>query len=108
MQATYVQAGEGVEFLAASDISRGDVVVQGDLVGIATADVSTGELGTVTLDGVFDFVKDSAVTVSAGAKVYWDSVNSLAVTTATGNKLIGKAIEAVGTGVTSVRVRLSQ
>jgi len=35
-------------------------------------------------------------------------VNSLAVTTATGNKLIGKATEAAGSGVTSVRVRLSQ
>lgn len=108
MQATYVQAGEGVEFLAASDISRGDVVVQGDLVGIATADVSTGELGTVTVDGVFDVVKDSGATISVGAKVYWDSVNSLAVVAASGNKLIGKATEAAGSGVTLIRVRLSQ
>ena len=67
MQATYVQAGEGIEFLAASDITRGDVVVQGELVGVATADVSTGELGTVTVDGVFDFVKDSAVGVTCSS-----------------------------------------
>jgi predicted RecA/RadA family phage recombinase len=108
MQATFVQQGDGIDFVAGADVNRGDVVVQGDLVGIATADVANGATGTITVEGVFDVVKDSSISISAGAKVYWDAVNSQAVTTATGNKLIGKAVEAAGSGATLVRVRLSQ
>lgn len=108
MQATFVQQGDGVDFVAASDVNCGDVVVQGDLVGIATADVANGATGTITVEGVFDVAKNSAISISAGAKIYWDATNSQAVTTASGNKLIGKAVEAAGAGATLVRVRLSQ
>lgn len=108
MQATFVQQGAGVDFVAGSDVARGDVVVQGDLVGVARADVGNGQLGTISVEGVFDVVKDSAASISAGAKVYWDSTTSQAVTTASGNKLIGKAVDAAGAGTTAVRVRFSQ
>ena len=55
-----------------------------------------------------DVVKDPAASISSGAKVYWDATNSQAVTTATGNKLLGKAVAAAGANTTTVRARLSQ
>jgi predicted RecA/RadA family phage recombinase len=108
MQATFVQQGDSVDFVASSDVNRGDVVVQGDLVGIATADVANGATGTITVEGVFDLTRDPAAAITAGEKLYWDAVNLRAVRTATGNKLIGKAVADADPATTTIRVRLSQ
>ena len=70
--------------------------MQGELVGITKHDIKANVLGSIAVEGVFDIVKDPAASISAGAKVYWDSVNSQAVTTATGNKLLGKAVASAG------------
>jgi len=40
--------------------------------------------------------------------VYWDATAGQSVTTATGNKLLGKAVLSAGTNTPTVRVRLSQ
>ena len=106
--ADFVQEGSAVDYTPDADVGPGTVVVQGDLVGITKHDIPADTLGSIAVAGVFDVVKDSAVAISAGAKVYWDAVNSQAVSTATGNKLIGKAIAAAGAGTTTARVRLSQ
>ena len=106
--ADFVQEGAAVDYTPTEDLVAGSVVVQGELVGFTKHDIRANTLGSIAVEGVFDVVKDPAVLISAGAKVYWDATNSQAVTTATGNKLIGKTVEAVGAGVASVRVRLSQ
>lgn len=107
-QATFVQQGASVDYTPVADTDAGTVVVQGDLVGITKRDIKAGVLGSVSVEGIFDVVKDSATVISAGAKVYWDAVASQAVTVATANKLLGKAVADAGAGATSVRVRLSQ
>ena len=107
-QAQFIHDGAAVDFTPDEDVAAGTIVVVGDLVGVTKRDIASGVLGAIAVEGVFDVIKDSAVSISAGAKVYWDAVNSLTVTTATGNKLIGKAIADAGVGKTEVRVRLSQ
>ncbi|MGV3483361.1 MAG: DUF2190 family protein [Planctomycetaceae bacterium] len=106
--AEFVQQGAAVDYTPATDTPAGTVVVQGDLVGITKRDIKANVLGAISVEGVFDIVKDSAAVITAGSKVYWDAINSQTVTTATGNKLIGKAIADAGAGTTTVRVRLSQ
>ncbi|MCP4892379.1 MAG: DUF2190 family protein [Actinomycetales bacterium] len=106
--ADFVQAGAAVDYTPTEDLVAGSVVVQGELVGFTKHDIRANTLGSIAVEGVFDVVKDSAVSISAGAKVYWDATNSQAVTTATGNKLIGKAVAAAGANTTTVCVRLSQ
>ena len=108
MQADFVQDGTAVDYTPAGDVAAGDVVVQGDLVGITKRDITAGQLGALAVQGVFDVVKDAGVTIAAGAKVYWDATNSFAVTTASGNKLMGKCVLAAASAETSVRVRLNQ
>ena len=107
-QGQFIQEGAAVDYTPGADVAAGTVVVIGDLVGITKRDIAAGVLGSIAVEGVFDLIKDSAVAITAGAKVYWDAVNSLTVATATGNKLIGKAIADAGVGTTEVRVRLSQ
>lgn len=106
--ADFVQEGAAVDYTPGTAIPAGSVVVQGDLVGIVKHDIPANKLGAISVEGVFDIEKDAATVFAAGDKVYWDATNSVAVNTATANKLLGKAVAAAGTGLTSVRVRLSQ
>lgn len=107
-KATFVQDGFSVDYTPTTAVAAGDVVVQSDLVGIATQDIPANTLGALTVEGVFDVVKQSGTAISAGALVYWDATNQVATTTATGNKLMGKCVRAAAASDATVRVRLSQ
>lgn len=106
--AIFVQQGDAVDFTPDADLPAGSVVVQGELVGITKHDSKANSLGAICVEGVFDVDKDPTASISAGARVYWDATNNQAVTVATGNKLLGKAILAAGVDTTAVRLRLSQ
>ncbi len=110
MSVKYVQTGDSIDHTPGSDISSGDVMVQGDLVGVAKLDIKSGALGALAVAGVFDSPKDtgSASAISAGAKLYWDATNEVATATAGSNKYIGKALKAAAAADTTVRVRMSQ
>jgi len=106
--ATYVYAGDRVPYTPAAAVAAGDVVVQGDLVGVATAPIAAGTTGTIAVQGVFAFPKGSGA-ISAGAKVYWNATNQIVVTTDGGgaNKLVGKVVTAATTADTTVQVLLT-
>ena len=112
MTAKFVQTGHSIDYTPGADVASGDVVVQGDLVGVAKLDIKANILGALAVTGVFDFPKDtgSSSAISAGAKVYWDAVNEVATTDADGgtNKLIGKTVADAGDDDETVRVRMSQ
>ena len=110
--ATFVHDGAAVDYTPGSDVAAGDVVVQGDLVGVAKQPIAADALGALAVSGVFDFPKTAGVgeAIDAGAKVYWDVGDSVAKTDdeSGANKLIGKTVAAAGDDDTTVRVRLSQ
>ena len=111
-QATFIHEGRSIDFTPGADVATGDVVVQGELVGITTRPISANVLGALTVAGVFDVAKEGGggVTFAVGANVYWDDTNNVAVATDGGgtNKLMGKAVAAAADADTLVRVRLSQ
>ena len=108
--ATFVQSGELIDYVPGTNLNAGDVVVQGDLVGVMVRPTAAQTVGTLAVTGVFDFPKAGATVFAAGALVYWSADNWLAVASDGGgtNKLLGKAVQAAGAGTTTVRVRLSQ
>jgi predicted RecA/RadA family phage recombinase len=108
--AQFVHDGKSVDYTPAAAVDAGDVIVQGSLVGISTRAIAANALGALAVDGVFDVDKDtsSGTAITAGADVYWDSGNDVATTTAGGNTLMGKAVEAADDDDEKVRVRLSQ
>jgi len=106
-KATFVQDGNAIDYTPSADVAAGDVIVQGDLVGVAKQPIAADALGALAVAGVFDFAKGSGA-IAAGAKCYWNATSQQAVTTATGNKLIGKCILAAADGDTTVRVRMNQ
>jgi predicted RecA/RadA family phage recombinase len=112
MIAKRIQEGNTLDYTPSVAISAGDVVVQGELVGVSANDIPANELGAIQVDGVFDFPKAAGVStaITAGANVYWDVAEAVAKTNAESgaNKLIGKTVKAAGDADATVRVRLMQ
>lgn len=109
-QAVFVQDGECIDYTPVADVAAGDVVVQGDLVGVAKLDIKANKLGALAVVGVFDFAKATGggSALAAGTTVYWDDAANVATSTSAGNKQIGKVVKAAADGDATVRVRLSQ
>ncbi len=109
MGASLVSKGNMIDYTPGSAVTAGDVVVQGELVGVANLDIPAGVLGALTVSGVFNFSKGVGV-IAAGANVYWDVADGEATTAADSgtNKLIGKVVKAAASADSTVRVRLSQ
>lgn len=106
MYAKYVQKGESLDYIPGSDVSAGDVVIQGNIVGIAKLDIKANTLGSVSLVGVYDIAKATG-DITAGAVVYWDATHHNVTTTSTNNTKIGLAVDAAASGATIVRVLLN-
>ena len=111
-QAQFIHEGNSIDFAPVADASAGDVVVQGDLVGVTKRDIKANELGALAVTGVFDFAKQAGagVTFAVGAKVFFNDTTNVAVATdgSGAHKFVGKAVRAAVDADTTVRVRLSQ
>ena len=112
MNVVFKQTGDAVDYTPAADVKAGDVVIQGDLLGVAKLDIPTGKLGSLALTGVFEFPKavGAGTAIPVGTRVFWDVAEARAKADdeAGANKLIGKTIKAAGDDDTNVRVRLGQ
>ena len=110
--ATFVHDGKSIDYTPGADVSAGDVVVQGDLVGIAKLDIASGALGSLAVVGVFDLPKATGggTAITAGAKVYWDAGDEEAKADdeSGANKYLGKVVRAAADADETVRVRLEQ
>ncbi len=110
-QATFVHDGESIDHTPVADVAPGDVVVQGDLVGVAAREIKAKSLGALAVEGVFDFAKEAGggVTFAVGAIAYWDNTNNVAVATNGGgaNKQLGKVTVAAADDDATVRVKLT-
>jgi len=110
--ATFIHDGNSIDYTPGAGVTAGDVVVQGDLIGIAKLDIAADTLGALAVTGVFDVPKTAGVgeAITAGAKVYWDVADGVAKTDdeAGANKYLGKVVAAATDSDTTVRVRLEQ
>ena len=110
--ATFIHDGNAIDYTPGSAVSAGDVVVQGDLIGVAKIDIAADALGALAVAGVFDFPKATGggSAITAGVKVYWDAGDSEAKEDAESgaNKYLGKVVAAAADADTTVRVRMEQ
>jgi len=107
MIARYVQKGNAIDYRPTSAaVAAGDVIVQGNLVGIARLDIPADTLGALAIDGVYEIAKATGA-ITVGAVLYWDSTNHNVCTTAAGNTYIGKAVTAAVSGDATVCVLLN-
>ncbi len=112
MGAKYVESGCAIDFTPAADVALGEVLIQGDLLGVAMREIKAGELGVLVVEGVFDLPKASGAgtQIVAGSRVFWNEATKLATPADGGgaNKLAGKSVALAGDNDITVRVRLSQ
>lgn len=110
--AVFRHQGAAIDFTPAADAAAGDVVVQGELVGVARLDIKAGALGALAVEGVFDFPKATGASTAllVGSEVFWDAAAQQATESAAVgvNKRIGRVVEAASDSDATVRVRLSQ
>lgn len=83
-----VESGKRFYVTLTEDTSGGDVVVVGDLIGVAITGGQAGDTIAVERHLVADLVKVNGA-VNQGEKAYWKSDEKRVTKTATGNTLIG-------------------
>ena len=101
----FVQQGNVMTVTADAEVTSGDVVVAGKLVGVAGISALPGGETEVALTGVYDVPKATGSAWTAGAVVYWDG--AAATTAATGNDAMGHAFAEAASAAAVGRVRLS-
>ena len=108
--AVFVGEGGAIDYTPGSAVAAGDVVVQGDLVGVAKVPIAANALGALAVVGVFDVPKATGggSAIAVGTTVYWDTVNKVATATAGALKVMGKTVKAAADADATVRVRLFQ
>jgi predicted RecA/RadA family phage recombinase len=110
--AVFRHQGAAIDHTPGGDVAAGDVVVQGELVGVARLDIKANALGALAVEGVFDFPKATGAgsALAAGAEAYWDAgaQQATADPAAGANKRIGRVVRAAADGDATVRIRLSQ
>lgn len=108
-----VQRGDVITFTATGNVTAGQVVVIGALLGVAGGDVATGEQGEAYITGVFELPKVSGADIKQGEDLTYDvsaaAFDDNGATPATGD-ITGPAavaFEDAGTGKTTLKVRLT-
>lgn len=74
----YLQHGNLIDYVPPTDTSTEDVVFMGGLVGIPQAFIPAGELGALSVDGVYMFTKKDGVSVNLGEVVKYCGTTKLA------------------------------
>lgn len=95
-----------IQYTPGSAVTAGDVIVVGDLVGIATQDIAANELGSLVIDGVISVVKPNDEAWTVGLKVYYKSSTKVFTTVASGNTFAGLTGKAAAETATSGEVIL--
>ena len=104
MEAIFVQEGRSIDYTPASAVEASEVVMFGDQPMVAPRAIEANVLGSLTTEGVFDIKKDTS-TIVIGDPIYWHT-SGAANNVAAGGYLMGQALAAAASGVTTVRVKL--
>lgn len=108
MVARYVHDGSSIDYRPTADVAAGDVVQVGPLFGIARLDIKAGELGSLSLTGVYDLPKPTVAAFGVGALVPWDTANNKVLPQATSTSpFIGIAVAENTQSDTTIRVLIN-
>ena len=108
MKARYIQRGESIDYIPETDVAAGDIIVLGDLVGVAKLDIKAGELGALALVGVYEVAKDETA-IAAGKQLAVNPDTGKACEPGTsGSVVFGCAVKAAEASDPTVLIRLEQ
>tara|TARA_R110002020_G_scaffold471284_1_gene698229 strand:- start:21568 stop:21903 length:336 start_codon:yes stop_codon:yes gene_type:complete len=103
----FIQPGRSITVPAPSGGTiSGKLCVIGSLIGIASITAAEAEPVALETEGVFEYAKVSALAIAVGDKVYFDATNNQLNKTASGNTLVGIAVEAAANPSATVNFKL--
>jgi len=106
---TRISDGKSIDHRPEAALVGGDVVQLGELIGIAASSIGAGELGSLSITGIYELPRVATLSpVPAGTRLYWNTAAQQVRTTAGGGFLIGYTIELVGKLDATCRVLLRQ
>tara|TARA_B100000035_G_scaffold181604_1_gene155031 strand:- start:31945 stop:32268 length:324 start_codon:yes stop_codon:yes gene_type:complete len=94
----YVQKGNNLDVLASAAYSSGALVIEGNIVGVAVADIESGKTGSIACRGVFQFEKEAAASLAQGDIAYYDSSTKKLDATSS-NPAVGYVVKVDGNNV---------
>lgn len=103
----FIQNGRTLDVSLDADVTSGDVVKKGVLVGVAAVSGLAGETIAVDVEGVFNLPVLSTDVVAVGDQLYWDADNSHMTKTDTSDTKAGYATGTSANGVVTVDIRLT-
>lgn len=106
MAKNLIQAGDTITVPAPANVASGDLVVVGELAGVAITDAASGADVEIKTSGVWELGKTSAQAWTVGQKIYGTSAG-VATTVSTDNVAIGHAVAVAANPSAKGRVRLS-
>ena len=103
----FIQPGKNLTVTAPAALTSGDpVMIGGVLFGVAAKTVASGAAVEIATEGVYSLPKDTALAISIGDRLFWDSGNSWLDKTAAAQVCVGIAVSAQASADTTVRVKL--
>ena len=107
MAKNYIQRGDVLTIPAPANTLSGEVVIIGELRGVALGDAAETATLDVQTEGVFELAKVAANAFAIGAAVYYDADTKLVTATSTDNVRLGFAVTVAAAGSASVNVKLA-
>ncbi len=102
----YIQKGNTITCKAPiNGVKSGDVVKVEDMIGVSITDANEGDI-VLNLAGAYELSK-AQVEIKQGQKVYWSESKKQITSTATGNNLLGIAMNNAAKETPSIIVRLN-
>lgn len=90
---TFVQHGDVLTLTPSAAVASGVGFLFGTgLFGVATRDVAISTPGEFLTEGVVTIAKTSALAISTGDRLYWDSTNKVVNKTSTAQQCVGIAV----------------
>ena len=106
--AAFVHEGVTVPFVPAVDVAPGSVIVLGKLVGVAKFGIAAGSRGSITVQGVFEVIKDPTTNINAGTILYWSQISHHVIKNQYQHAKLGVAVKNAPPSTATVLVRLKQ
>lgn len=102
---TLVQNGDVLALTPAAAVASGVGYLFGvALFGVAEADVVISTEGSFRVKGVVEIGKTSALAISVGDRLFWDSTNKVVNKTSAAQQCVGIAVEAAGNPSATVKM----
>lgn len=107
MAQNFIQDGKVITHVVpnATTIAAGDVVVIGNLTGVALLAGTAGQEIEVMVEGVFRLPKDSPLVINQGDRLFWNTTDKEVTKTAT-DRPLGLAVRGALSAATVVDVAL--